>query len=57
MTKNLISQISIFSPSQIHPVARGFIPVRLRSSRKLGDAIDLKKRVEWIGGRFAAQRG
>ena len=57
MTKNLVSQTSIFSPAQINPVARGFIPVRLRSSRKLGDAIDLKKRVEWIGGRFAAQRG
>ncbi|VVM86953.1 hypothetical protein PS662_02623 [Pseudomonas fluorescens] len=39
------------------PVARGFIPVRLRSSRNPTNAVCLSKRVSRFWGRFATQRG
>ena len=38
------------------PVARGFIPVRLRSSRNPVNAVSLIHRGAWFWGRFAARR-
>ena len=40
-----------------NPVVRGFIPVRLRSSRKPYTAVYLTDRGGWFWGGYAAQRG